>query len=292
MLEFLKNIFSASSFNVLLSYLEMKNPLDIIKTIVDVSIVSYIIYKLIQLVRETRAIQLIKGAAVILIAYYISNLLGLRTIEYILRNTLQLAAIILVILFQPELRRGLEKIGRSRFRDFFTLEEEESLLQITTMIEHVVKAAEVLSKKSTGALIVIEREIKLGEVVNSGVQVDSVVTAELLVNIFTPYTPLHDGAVVIRGNRIMAAASFLPLTDNQDLSKEFGTRHRAALGVTEISDAIVVVVSEETGKISFAMSGGLTRNLTFDSLRKALNKNLLEKKPYTRRLPIWKVKTK
>jgi len=149
-----------------------------------------------------------------------------------------------------------------------------------------------MSKTFTGALIVIERETKIGDIINSGVTIDSNVTSELLVNIFTPNTPLHDGAVVIRGDKIKAASCFLPLTENPNLSKEFGTRHRAALGISEVSDAVVVVASEESGKISVALNGGLTRNLTSDTLRKALNKNLLEKDVPNKKLGLWKVKTK
>ena len=148
------------------------------------------------------------------------------------------------------------------------------------------------SKTFTGALIVIERETKIGDIINSGIQIDSNVTSELLINIFTPNTPLHDGAVVIRGDKIKAAACFLPLTENPNLSKELGTRHRAALGISEVSDAIVVVASEESGKISVALNGGLTRNLTSDTLRKTLSKNLLEKDAPNKKLGLWKVKTK
>lgn len=290
--EFFKSLNIGSLLTDFANYMDLKTPLDIIKAIVDIGIVSYIIYKLIMLVRETRAWQLIKGILVIIAAAWISDLLGLRTIAYILRNTIQIVGLALVVLFQPELRRGLEQIGRSRFKSLFTFEEESTSVQITSLVEEIIKAASELSRLFIGALIVIERETKIGEIINTGIQIDSRVTAELLINIFTPNTPLHDGAVVIRANKIKAAACFLPLTDNQNLSKELGTRHRAALGITEVSDAVVVVVSEETGRISFALNGGLTRNLTTDTLRKALNKNLLEKKSHTRKLALWKVKSR
>lgn len=278
--------------NNIANFLDIKSPLDIVRTIVDIGIVSYVIYKGILLVRETRAMQLIKGFAVILIAYYLSDLLQLRTIEYIFQNTFQLLSLALVVIFQPELRRGLEQIGRSRFRSMFGLDSSSLAVQTTTVIEEIVRAAASMSKTQTGALIVVERATKIGEIINTGIHLESSVSSELLVNIFTPNTPLHDGAVVIRSNKIMAAACFLPLTDNQNLSKELGTRHRAAIGISEISDSIVVVVSEETGSISFALNGGLTRNLTPDLLRKALNKNLLEKEAPTKKLSIWKVKSK
>ncbi len=274
------------------NYLGFNSPLSIVRTLVDIGIVSYVIYKLIQLVKETRAMQLVKGILMILAALYVSKWLSLRTVEYILEKTFQYIAFALIVLFQPELRRGLEQIGRSRFKNLFNFEEENSSIKTTAVIEEIVKAASEMSKTNTGALIVIERDTKIGEIINTGINLDSNASAELLINIFTPNTPLHDGAVVIRNNRVKAAACFLPLTDNPNLSKELGTRHRAALGITEVSDSIAVVVSEETGSISFALNGGLTRNLTPDTLRKALNKNLLDKEIPNKKLTLWKGKTR
>lgn len=271
---------------------ELKGPLDIVRAIIDIGIVAYVIYKIIMLVRQTRAWQLIKGILFILIAAKVSEILELRTIAFILNNTVQYIAIALVVLFQPELRRGLEQIGRSKFRDFISFDEVSTSIQTTAVIEEIVKSATEMSKTFTGALIVIERNTKIGEIINTGTQLESNVSSELLINIFTPNTPLHDGATIIRGNKIQAAACFLPLTDNPNLSKELGTRHRAALGITEVSDSIAVVVSEESGKISFALNGGLTRNLNSDTLRKALNKNLLEKVTTNKKLSLWKVKAK
>jgi diadenylate cyclase len=244
------------------------------------------------LVKETRAWHLIKGLLFILVAAELSKILGLKTIAYILNNVITVAAIAIVVLFQPELRRGLEQIGRSRVKDFFSFDETNSRVQITAVIEEIVKACVELSKTYTGALIVIERSTRIGEIINTGTHLESIVSSEILINIFTPNTPLHDGAVIIRGNRIKAAACFLPLTDNPNLSKELGTRHRAALGITEISDSIAIVVSEESGKISFALNGGLTRNLTPDTLRKALNKNLIEKTAVNKKLTLWKGKAR
>jgi diadenylate cyclase len=287
------NNFNLSDFfNNIISYVGFDSPLNIIRAIVDIGIVAYGIYWIIMLVKETRAWQLIKGILFILICAYISGKLGLKTVEYILTNTIQLTAIAVVVLFQPELRRGLEQIGRSQFKYFFNFDEDGTQIVKTAMIEEIVKAATELSKISVGALIVIERSTKIGEIINSGIQLDSIVSSELIINIFTPNTPLHDGALVIRENKIKSAACFLPLTDNPNLSKELGTRHRAALGITEVSDSISVIVSEETGKISFALNGGLTRNLTPDMLRKALNKNLLEKNSPNKKLALWKVKDK
>lgn len=272
--------------------LDIKSPWDLIKTIIDIGIVSFVIYKLIKLIRETRAWQLIKGILVIVIAARASELIGFKTLSFILRLTIEYMAIILVVLFQPEFRRGLEQLGRSRFRNLFSFEEEDSTIKVKSLIEEIIKAVTEMSRTFTGALIVIERETKLGEIINSGINLDSNVTSELLINIFTPNTPLHDGAVVIRDNKIKAAACFLPLTENPNLSKELGTRHRAALGISEVSDAIVVVVSEESGRISVALNGGLTRNLTSDTLRKALSKNLLDKENPSKKLGIWKGKAK
>jgi len=215
-------------------YIGYSGPLSVVQAIVDIGIVSYVIYKLIVLVKETRAWQLIKGILFIVVAAELSKWLGLKTIAYILGNTVQYIAIALVVLFQPELRRGLEQIGRSRFKDIFSFDEESTRIKVTALIEEIVKACSEMSRTYTGALIVIERDTKIGEIINTGTQLDSNVTAELLINIFTPNTPLHDGAVIIRDNRIKAAACFLPLTDNPNLSKELGTRHRAALGITEV----------------------------------------------------------
>jgi len=292
LMDFINQINLWGIFNFLSDNLSIKGPWDLVKTVVDISIVSYAIYKMAMLVRETRAWQLIKGILFILIASKLSDILGLRTIAFILKMIIQYLAIALVVLFQPELRRGLEQIGRSRFKSFFSFEDESYTIKVKSNIEEIIKAVVEMSRTFTGALIVIERETKIGDIINSGIQIDSNVTSELLINIFTPNTPLHDGAVVIRGDKIKAAACFLPLTENPNLSKELGTRHRAALGISEVSDAIVVVVSEESGKISVALNGGLTRNLTSDTLRKALSKNLLEKDVPNKKLGLWKVKSK
>jgi len=292
-LDFLYNININDLFENFVGYLGFNgSPVSVIQSVIDIGIVSYVIYKVIVLVRETRAWQLIKGILFILVASEASKLLGFKTIAYILGNTISIAAISLVILFQPELRRGLEQIGRSRLRDFFNPEEQSTKILITAVIESIVKACTEMSKTYTGALIVIEGETRVGEIINTGTQIDSNISAELVINIFSPNTPLHDGAVIIRENKIKAAACFLPLTDNMNLSKELGTRHRAALGITEISDSIAIVVSEESGRISFALNGGLTRNMTPDTLRKALTKNLIEKKNPGKKLALWKVKTK
>lgn len=283
----------AKILDQVLQFLNFKNPFDIIKAFVDMGIVSFAVYKLFILVKETRAWQLLKGILVIIIAAKVSDILGLRTIAFIINNSIQYIAVALIVLFQPELRRGLEQIGRSQFRDFFAFDDEDTLSEKSnTTIENIIKACIQLSKEKVGALIVLEMETKIGEVINTGVQVDSNVSSEILLNIFTPNTPLHDGAVIIRENKIKAAACFLPLTSNPNLSIDLGTRHRAALGITEVSDSIAIIVSEETSKISFASNGKLTRDLTQDLLRDTLNKFLLHKTLNNKRLSLWKVISK
>lgn len=291
-MSFLEGFSFKDLLDSIMGYIGFSDPLSIVRAVVDISIVSYVVYKIIILVKETRAWQLIKGILLILIATGLSELLGLKTIHYILYKTITLFFLGVIILFQPELRRGLEQIGRSRFKDIFNADEEDNRVKITAAIEEIVKACVEMSKTYTGALMVIEKDTKIGEIINTGTTIESNISAELLINIFTPNTPLHDGAVIIRDSRLMAAACFLPLTDNPNLSKELGTRHRAALGITEVSDSIAVVVSEESGKISFALNGGLTRNLTPDTLRKALNKNLLDEKVSGKKISLWKVKPK
>lgn len=266
----------------------VRDIIDITKYIVDISIVSYVIYKLLIVVKQTRAGQLIKGIVVLLIATQITGWLGLNTINFILRNTMTVGLLAILIVFQPELRGALERIGRSKFGNLFNFDEDSYEEKQIKTIDEIVKAAEDLSKSSTGALVVVERETKLGEIIKTGTVINAVVSSELVKNIFFPYAPLHDGAVVIGEGKIKAAGCFLPLTENRNLSNELGTRHRAALGVTENSDAIVIIVSEETGRISVAFEGVLTRNLVPDTLRRALSKVLLPEREEKSKMTIWK----
>ncbi len=279
-----------SMYSFITSYIKIIK----ISDIIDVTIVAIVVYKVFNLIRETRAIQLIKGIVVLLLATQLSVWFQFNTINFILRHTMQVGVLALLVVFQPELRRVLEQIGRSRFSNIFNFEEEESENVISLRIEEIAKAVYSLSEGRVGALIVLERDTKMGDIIRTGIEVDSLVTAELLENIFVPNTPLHDGAVVIRKNRIKAAACFLPLTQNQNLSTELGTRHRAAIGLSEDSDAVVIVVSEETGKISLALDGDLTRNLTSEILKKALHKTL-QIDPVMKngkKLLSWKVRSK
>ena len=273
------------------NYLGLNGILDFVLMLVDIGIISFIVYKVIQLVRETRAMQLVKGILFIVIGLKAAQLIGLKTVAFILEGAISLLGFSLIVLFQPELRRGLEKIGNSGFQNLLLIDYDEDQLRTTASIEAIVKCCAHLSEEYIGALIVIERNTKIGDVINTGTQMDSNISYELLVNIFTPNTPLHDGAVIIRNNKIKAAACYLPLTENSTISRELGTRHRAALGITEVSDAISIVVSEESGKISYAHNGGLTRNLTPDTLRKALYRFLLDKVSSKKRFWFRKVKT-
>ena len=263
-------------FSNILNFLSMVKITDII----DVIIIAILVYQCARFVRETRAELLVKGIILVLILLQLSRWFNLHTLQYILQNIFQLGFFALLIVFQPELRRALEKIGRSNAGKIFSFKEEDGDNSTIGMIDTVCAAVGAMSKTRTGALICIQRSTKLGDIIRTGTPLNAEITYELLVNIFVPNTPLHDGAVIIADNKITAAACFLPLTHNNDLSKELGTRHRAAIGLSENSDAAVVVVSEETGKISIALDGDLTRNLTVETLKMALKKILeSEKQP-------------
>mgnify|MGYP003291925627 CR=1 FL=1 len=258
--------------------------------IIDIAIVAYVIYKAISLMRETRAATLVKGIILLIVAMQLSSLLNLYLVNYLLVNAMQVGFVAIFVVFQPELRRALEKVGRSRFGNLFSFYDPNSEENKSNTIIQICHAVDNLSKNRVGALIILERQTKIGDIIRTGVNLNSDITAELLINIFVPNTPLHDGAVVIRDNKILAAACFLPLTQNSDLNVELGTRHRAAIGITETSDSIALVVSEETGKISLALDGTLTRNLTVESLEKALNK-IFSPEPNQlngKKLKIWK----
>lgn len=247
-----------------------------INDIIDIFIVAIAVYYFMNAIRGTRAVQLVKGILVIVAVYMTSSILRLHTLNYILSALVQVAMFGVIVIFQPELRTLLEKMGRLKVGHFLGIAAdpfgEKRLTE--AVIENVSRAAAEMSQSRTGALIVIERHTRLGEYMNSGTLMNADVSSELLGNIFVPSTPLHDGAVIIRDNKIITAGCVLPLTANTNLASELGTRHRAALGLSETSDAVIVVVSEETGKISIAINGSLTRNLTEQSLKKALTKLL------------------
>lgn len=263
-----------------LASIGLRTLLDYARTVVDITLVAYILYKLFSLIRGTRAVPLINGVITLVIAYLAARFLRLYTIQFILENAFIAASVAIPIIFQPELRRALEHLGRGRLLPTNRRTDEFKEEDTTRLVDQVVRATEILGRTKTGALIVIERETGLGEYIDSGIKLDAVVTWELLTNIFVEKTPLHDGAAVIRGNRVAAAACWLPLAEASVLAHELGTRHRAGVGVTEQSDAVTVIVSEETGTISVAVQGRLTRNLDEKTLRDMLI-NLLEanKKP-------------
>lgn len=239
-----------------------------IRDIIDIVIVAVVFYKLFMLIRETRAEQLLKGIVVLLVAVKISEVLELYTLFWILEKTMTVGVIAILIVFQPELRRGLEYIGRTKFFSKSLVEVEGE--EMKSISEQIVGACSSLSRQKIGALIIIERETGLNEVAETGTIINGRVSSELLINIFIPNTPLHDGAVLIKKDHIKAASCFLPLTENSSLSKELGTRHRAALGMTEKSDSLAIVVSEETGSISLAENGKIKRHISSDELKEKL----------------------
>jgi len=241
--------------------------------LIDIIIVAVIFYKLLMLIRETRAEQLIKGLIVLLAVFNISKFLQLHMIQYILENTFTVGIFAILVVFQPELRRGLEYIGRTRWLSVSISEIIKE--EMKQNIEEIITAVSTLSRTKTGALIVMERDTGLNEIVDTGTLIEARISALLITNIFEHNAPLHDGAVLIKKEKIMAAGCFLPLSIKTDLSRDLGTRHRAALGMVENSDALVIVVSEETGAISVALDGNLNRFLDANDLRNILLENFV-----------------
>lgn len=244
-----------------------------ITDIIDVLIVSYVIYKAIMLVRGTRAAQLLKGIVVVVLTWAISVWLDLYTLKWLMNQMITVGVLAVIVIFQPELRRALEQLGRGRL--FSRASEEDQ--EYSKRISEVIKAVNYLARRKIGALIVFERDTGLNDYVESGIGIHSHISSELMINIFIPNTPLHDGAVIIKGNQIMAAGCYLPLSENPFISKELGTRHRAAIGMSEVSDAICIVVSEETGQISLAMNGQVVRDIKEESLISKLFDELKQK---------------
>ena len=226
-------------------------------SVLDILVVSYIFFKGYMLIKETRAEQLLKGIALIVALLPISYLLRLDMLYFILSKTITIGVLTIIIIFQPEIRRALEHIGRSAFDDLHVMQDDEALEEVIT---ELVNAVENLADTATGALIAIEQSTGLGEVISNGTELDAKVSSALLENIFVVNTPLHDGATIIRNDRIVAAGCVLPLSNNTTINKKLGTRHRAGIGLSETSDALIIIVSEETGTISLAVNGRLTRN--------------------------------
>lgn len=245
-----------------------------INDILDIMLVAYLIYQAFALIRETRALQLLKGILALIALYVMSHLLNLKAMTFIMRNILQFGALALLVVFQPELRRALEQVGRTRFSNFQLLgssDNDEDILSWNLMIKAVGEAATYLSKRKIGALMVFERQTKLGEIIKTGTIIDASPSAEMIGNIFFPNSPLHDGATIIRNGKLYAAGCFLPLSDNFEISKDLGTRHRAALGMSENSDAVIVVVSEETGVITMVQDGKFKRGYTGETVMAELS---------------------
>ena len=238
-----------------------------LKDIIDMLVISYAIYKLIQLVKETRAAQLLKGFIGILVIYWVSSWLNLYTVTWVLNNILTVGMILIVVVFQPELRRMFEKLGRSS--SLFSLSKIKNE-QASYLAEEITNAVGSLSRQKIGALIVIENRVGLSDIAETGTAINGEVSSGLLINIFIPNTPLHDGAVIIKEDKIAAAGCFLPLTGDNTLSKELGTRHRAAIGMGEKSDAFIIIVSEETGIISLVENGVLSRHMDTETLKESI----------------------
>ncbi len=232
--------------------------------LIDIIIVSYIIYKIFFLIKGTRAARMLIGVGVLLALSLFSRFLELYTLDWLIQSFWTQIVIVLIILFQPEIRKALAQMGETPlFHRFSSAEEMKT-------IEEIVKGSQSLANKKIGALIVFERDVSLAEYIEIGVPLDAKVTKELLMSIFHPTSPIHDGAVIIKGNKALAAGCFLPIKLGADLSKTYGTRHRAALGITEETDAVAVIISEETGSISLAVDGKLESNLDMEKLRQRL----------------------
>lgn len=258
--------------------------------VIEIIILAYLIYHVVKWIKNTRAWSLVKGVVVIMVFWFIAVIFQLNVVIWIISNTIDVGIIAILIVFQPELRKALEQLGKKNivksiliFDD--TKDKNERFSDYT--LNEIIRATFELAKNKTGALMVIEEEVPLNEFEGSGILLDSMTSSELLINIFERNTPLHDGAVILRGNRIVAATCYLPLSDNMHLSKDLGTRHRAGIGVSEVSDCLTIIVSEETGKVSIAREGKLIRNVDGDYLRAKLI-DAQKKTTDTKRLKFWR----
>ena len=269
MQNIVKSLGNMASYVV--NLLDLTSPARYIITAIDIVLVIAIIVYIAKIIKKTRAGQIVKGVILLALIYVIAKLTNMVILTFLLDNFMSYGIILLIIVFQPELRNVFEKLGRSKIVDVFDMDDN---ILVKHSISEIAKAVEIMSMKQIGALIVLERNTNVAEVLREGIPLNAKVTSELIQNIFMPRTPLHDGAIVISGSEILAAKCILPLASEVSVPKSLGTRHRAAVGITEISDALVVVVSEETGTISLAEGGKLTRELTADTLRDLLTKKL------------------
>lgn len=276
-------------------YLKTLDSLQIRKTdVVEMIILAFLLYQVLVWIKRTRAWSLLKGFVVLLIFIFLAWAFQLNTIFWLVQNVFSLGITALIIVFQPELRRALEQLGQQNIlNSLFSLDnsKESSARFSDKTVNELVKAVYEMAKVKTGALIVIEKNTPLHEYERTGITLDSLLSSQLLINIFEHNTPLHDGAIIVRGDRVISATCYLPLSDNMFLSKELGTRHRAAVGVSEVTDSLTIVVSEETGKVSVAADGKLMRNLTEDELREQLVE-AQNKTQDTGRFKLWKGRVK
>lgn len=259
--------------------------------ILEIVIISVVVYQMLRWVQLTRAWTLFKGIVILLLFALFAAVFQLNTISWLLSNSLGVGIMAVIVIFQPEIRQALEQIGRKKIlTNLFTFgdyqREEQGITERT--IQEIVRASYEMGKVKTGALMVIEQAVALGEYVRTGISVDGIVTSQLLINIFEHNTPLHDGAVIIRGNRIVSATCYLPLTDRMDIGKELGTRHRAAVGISEVSDSLTIIVSEETGAVSLAKDGRLYRSLEREELSEKLKELKTEESGNVDVLKKWK----
>jgi TIGR00159 family protein len=278
MFENLKLSFSGI-WNSFLSYMTelSQSPFRLLTLLLDLVIVAYILYKFIVYAKKSRVWQLLKGILFILIITAISEVLQLKILNFLLTFFMPYGVIALIVIFAPELRRMLEQLGTNKITKYFGIYKD---IEVKTKedIYKIVIASTELTKTKTGGLIVIERDINISDIIESGVKIDSEVSPQLIVNLFTPNTPLHDGAVIISNNKIAAAACILPLADDKEIAKEIGTRHRAGIGISKESDAIAIIVSEETGKISVAIDGNLIADVKEEALKNILIKYMINKR--------------
>lgn len=264
----------------ILSYIKLwqEYPIKLVSVILDVAILIFLAYELLRIVKDSRAWQLVKGITLLVVATALSELFNFKILNYILSTVMDWGVILIIIIFQPEIRRALEQLGgTNRFSRFFGF-DKDIITKTKEDIYKIVIAVYELAKNRTGALIVIERDIQIKDIIATGIPMNSEVSPQLLVNIFVPNTPLHDGAVVISNNKIAAAACMLPLAGDQDIAKELGTRHRAGIGISKESDAMAIIVSEETGKVSVAKDGTLIADVREDVLKKILINNIVTKR--------------
>lgn len=259
--------------------------------IIEIIIIAIVLYQVMGWFKKSRAWTLFKGIAVLALCWLVAAIFDLNTILWIFRNTISVGIIAIIIIFQPELRRALEQLGKQNFiATLFDSSSSEKRERFTAKtMNELIKAAFEMSKNKTGALIVIEQNVALGDYERTGIPIDAVVSSQLLVNIFEHNTPLHDGAVIMRNNRIVAATCYLPLSDSLEINKELGTRHRAGIGISEVSDSMTIIVSEETGDVSVAVGGELFRGLDADNLRKKLS-YIQNKSLDVKRFRLWKGK--